>query len=295
LTEHDKFLFTWEINTGLGAQRSGSCFILGDILVIGSWNHEEAGYLKLEFHEQLMKLPVWNRTRYYCLISVLRDVNTGQRLSNCFKYRQINEDKINIGHVNIHEPGTFRLGRYKIIVEKNSSVSWQIYEGLNKIVGRQCFTESGILFIGSKEYDLFESQNKKEWFSRLKLLPQWDKTFAWSHRGVLRSCRQGQEPKKLRSAILKSDDVNTCITDNIPLLESQEHKKEGGTKILSSGFGRLKMSWYHFAKWKEWWVRLTPLLIAGLLFGWRTFSLFIGKTMRWSRKIKEYFHKYIKK
>lgn len=136
-----------------------------------------------------MKLPVWNKTRYYCLISVLRDVNTGQRLSNYFKYRRINEDKISIGTVNIHEPGIFRLGRYKIIVEKNSNVSWQIYEGLNKIVGGQCFTESGILFIGSQEYDLFESQNKREWFSRLKLLPQWDKTFAWSHREVLRSCR----------------------------------------------------------------------------------------------------------
>jgi len=295
ITEYDKFLFTWEMHIAIGAQRSGNCFIIGDILVIGHWNHEEAGYLILEFHEQLMKLPVWNKTRYYCLSSSLRDVNTGQKLSNYFNRQQVKEDKISIGPVKIPESGIFRLGRYKIIVEENSNVSYQTYEGLNKTIGGRCVTESGILFIGSKEYDLYESQSKKEWISRLKLLSQWDKTFAWSHWRVLQSCQQGKELKKSSLFIWNSEDMKICITNNIPLSKSQKHKKESSTKILSLNFERLKMSWYHFAKWKEWWARLSPLLTDGLLVGLRIFLFFMEKIAHWSRRIKEYFRKYSKK
>ena len=295
ITEYDKFLFTWESHIAIGAQRSGNCFIIGDILVIDHWDHEEAGYLILEFHEQLMKVPVWNKTRYYCLSSSLRDVNKRQKLSNYFNLQQVKEDKISIGPVKIPEPGIFRLGQYKIIVEENSNVSWQTYEGFNKTIGGRCVTESGILFIGSKEYELYESQSKKEWHSRLKLLPQWDKTFAWGHRRVLQSCHQEKEIKKLSSFVWNSEDIKICKTNNIRFSKSQEHQKDRSTKILSLNFDSLKMSWYHFAKWKEWWARLSPLLIDGLLVGLDIFLFFMGKIAYWSRRIIEYFRKHRKK
>jgi hypothetical protein len=295
ITEYDRFLLTWEAHIAIGAQRSGNGFIIGDILVIGHWNHEEAGYLKLEFNEKMMKLPVWNRTRYYCLSSSLRDVNTGQKLSDYFNRQQVNKDKISIGPVKIPEPGIFRLGRYRIIVEENSKISWQTYEGLNKTIGGPCVTESGILFIGSKKNDLYESRSKKEWFSKLKLLPQWDKTFAWSHWRVLRSCRPGKELNKSRSFIWNSVDAKIRITNNMALSKRQEHKKERSIKILPSNFERLKMSWYQAVKWKEWWDRLSPLLIDGLLVGLRIFLFIIEKIAHWLRKIEEYFREHSKK
>lgn len=64
IIEHSRVFLTWVTHIALGDQRSGKCFIIGNILVIGPWDHEEAGYLKLEFHEHLMKLPPWNKTRY---------------------------------------------------------------------------------------------------------------------------------------------------------------------------------------------------------------------------------------
>ena len=75
-----------------GVQRSGKCFILGNILIIGHWSHEESGYLQLEFSEQLQKLPVWNKTHYYCFASELLDVSTGQSLTNDFLERYIDAD-----------------------------------------------------------------------------------------------------------------------------------------------------------------------------------------------------------
>ena len=78
IIEHRGVLLTWVTHIALGAQRSGRCFIFGNILVIGPWDREEAGYLILEFHEHLMKLPAWNKTSYYCFASSLRKVGTEQ-------------------------------------------------------------------------------------------------------------------------------------------------------------------------------------------------------------------------
>jgi len=295
ITEYDKFFITWEAHIAIGAQRSGNCFIIGDILVIGPWNHEDAGYLMLEYHEQLMKLPAWNKTRYYCFSSSLRNVKTGQKLLNCFNLQQVKESKTSIGPLKIPEPGIFRLGQYKIVVEENNNVSWHAYGGLNKTIGGRCFIESGILFTWSKEYDRYESQSKKEWLGRLRLMPQWDKTFAWGHGKVLQSCHQEKELKKSRLFIRNSENMKIGITKNIPFSKSQKYKKERRTKILSLNFERLKLSWYNFPKWKEWRVRLLPLLIDAFLIGLRVFFFFMERIVYWSRRIIEYFHKRSKK
>ena len=77
ITVYENGSLWWQTHSHFGVQRSGKCFILGDILIIGHWSHEESGYLKLEFFEQLQKLPVWNKTRYYCFAFELLDVSTG--------------------------------------------------------------------------------------------------------------------------------------------------------------------------------------------------------------------------
>ena len=218
----------------LGAQRSGRCFIVGNILVIGPWDSEKAGHLKLEFHEHLMKLPAWDKTRYYCFASSLRKVGTEQSLTS-YLIEQLSIDKIGMGAVNIAVPSTFRLGRYKITVGENSIISWQTIGELNRTIGGRCFTESGILFIGPKENELDEGQSRKIFFNELKLLPQWDKTFAWGHYGSLRICKESK-PRKSYKSIWKPEYVKTCITNNMPFLQSQEFRKERSSELKVSVF-----------------------------------------------------------
>jgi hypothetical protein len=62
ITEYENGLLRWETHFNFGVQRSGKCYIFGDILIIGHWSNEGSGYLQLEFSELLQKLPIWNKT-----------------------------------------------------------------------------------------------------------------------------------------------------------------------------------------------------------------------------------------
>jgi len=289
IIEHSGVLLTWVTHIALGAQRSGRCFIVGNILLIGPLDREEAGFLKLEFHEHLMKLPPWDKTRYYCFASSLRKVGTEQSLTSYLKEQPF-IDKIGMEPVNITVPSTFRLDRYKITVGENSIVSWQTIGDLNRTIGGTCFTESGILFIGPKENELEEGQSKKIFFNELKLLPQWDKTFAWGHYGSLRICKESK-PRKSYKAIWKPEYVKTYITTNMPFLQSQGLRKEKSSEPKVSVFEGLKKAWHRMVEWKVW-GRLTSLIIAGIFFGLRIFMFIVEKIAFLSHRIIERFSKH---
>lgn len=160
IVEHGGVLLTWISHIAIGSQLSGRCFIIGNILVIGPWEHEEAGYLKLEFHEQLMRLPAWTKTPYYCLSTDIRKIDVKQSLRSCLiKHSFI--PKIGVVCDEIKGPGAFQLGRYKITVDANGIISWQTIGESNKTIGGKCVTESGILFIGPKEITSDAEQNRK--------------------------------------------------------------------------------------------------------------------------------------
>jgi len=289
IIEHSGVLLTCVTHIALGAQRSGRCFIVGNILVIGPWDSEKAGHLKLEFHEHLMKLSAWNKTRYYCFASSLRKVGTEQSLTS-YLTGQLSIDKIGMEAVNITVPSTFRLDRYKITVGENSIISWQTIGELNRTIGGRCFTESGILFIGPKENELDEGQSRKIFFNELKLLPQWDKTFAWGHYGSLRICKESKSWKSYK-AIWKPEYVKTCITNNMPFLQSQEFRKERSSELKVSVFEWLKIAWHRIVEWKVW-GRLTSLIIAGIFFGLRIFMFIVEKIAFLSHMIIERFRKH---
>ena len=289
IIEHSGVLLTWVTHIALGAQRSGRCFIVGNILLIGSLDREEAGFLKLEFHEHLMKLPPWNKTHYYCFASSLRKVGTEQSLAS-YLIKQSSIDKIGMESVNIAAPTTFRLDRYKITVGENRVISWQTIGELNRTIGGKCFTESGILFIGPKENELDEGQSRKIFFNELKLLPQWDKTFAWGHYGSLRICEESK-PRKSHKAIWKPEYGKTYITNNMPFLHRQEFRKESKSELKVSVFDSLKMAWHRIVDWKVW-GRLASLITAGTIFGFRIFMFIIQKIVLLSQRIIERFRKH---
>jgi hypothetical protein len=289
IIEHSGVLLTWMTHIALGAQRSGRCFIIGNILVIGPLDCEEAGYLKLEFHEHLMELPPWNKTRYYCFASSLRKAGTEQSLTSHL-IEQLSIDKIGMEAVNIGTPSTFRLGRYKITVGENRIISWQTIGELNRTIGGTCFSESGILFIGPKENELDEGQSRKIFFNELKMLLKWDKTFAWGQCGSLRICKESK-PRKSYKVIWKPEYVKTCITNNMLFLGRQEFRKERRSEPKVSVFEWLKMAWHRVVEWKAW-GHLTSLIIAGIFFGLRIFMFIIKKIAFLSHRIIERFRKH---
>ena len=69
----------WESHFGFGSAQTGRCFVDGNILIIGARDGEKSGYLKREFMEHLVKLPPWEKTKYYCLSHALHKCNAKVR------------------------------------------------------------------------------------------------------------------------------------------------------------------------------------------------------------------------
>jgi len=289
IIEHNGVLLTWVTHIALGAQRSGKCFIVGNILLIGSLDREEAGFLKLEFHEQLMKLPPWDKTRYYCFASSLRKVGTELSLTSYLR-EQLPIDKTGMESVSITEPGTFRLDRYKITVSENRIISWKTIGGSNRTIGGECFTESGILFIGPKENEFGEGKSRKIFFNELKKLPQWDITSAWGHYGSLRICEESRTRKSYK-AIWKPEYMKTYIANNMPLLHRQEFRKERGSELKVSVIDSLKLAWHRIVYWKVW-GRLVNLILTGTIYGFRILIFIIDKIVFLSQRMIERFRKH---
>jgi len=282
IIEHGGILLTWVSHTALGEQLSGRCFIVGNILVIGPPEDEDPGFLKLEFHKQLMKLPQWAKTTFYCFASSIRKVDTEQSIIDDLKqhpYLHAKDNEV----IDTKGPGIFRLGRYKISVDKNNIISWQTIGELNRIISGRCITESGILFIGPKENESEDGQSRREFFAGQKLLGQWDKTFAWGHYGSLIKCK---EPKcqKSYAAAWTSEDQKISITNVMPFPQSQEHSRERFHVYTASGTEWLKTIWHRIVEW-DFWKRLAPLFIAGVITPFRFSVFFAGKCVSVSIRI----------
>jgi hypothetical protein len=170
---------SWVKHSPLGFQRSGRCKILGNILVLLPCDHEEPGYLKLEFHEHLRKLPPWTKTIYYCYSASLMRVGISQSIT-CDAINSISENKISCGSVSQTEIGSYRLNRCKITIDKNLVVSWKTISGLEKNLGGSCYIESNIILLGPQVNESNDSQ-RRLFFTELKSLPLWNKTAAWSY------------------------------------------------------------------------------------------------------------------
>ncbi len=289
IIEHGDILFTWVMHIALGAQRSGKCFIIGNILVLVHWDHEESGFLKLEFHEQLMKLPAWNKTRYYCFASSLRKVVTARSLTSD-NVEQLSVEKKYNKTDHIIEPGIFRLRRYKITVDEKGHISWQTIIELNRTLCGKSFVESGILFLEPKEDELYEDQSKQQFFKRLKLLPRWDKTSAWGYSGVLKICNES-ELRKSYAAVRTPEYMETCLTKNKSFSQSKEFRKKRLFELKASGVQWSRMAWQSIVGWKVW-GRLTSLIIACIYFGVRI-VMFVAKIIAFLlHRIIQRFHEY---
>jgi hypothetical protein len=77
----------WKSHSGLGSLKKGRCHIRGSILFLESGETEQSGLKKREFLQQLIHLPYWERTKYFCTSYAIYYSKTG---AIC---RRLGEDK----------------------------------------------------------------------------------------------------------------------------------------------------------------------------------------------------------
>lgn len=232
---------TWVKHMPFGGQRSGQCYRLGNILVIFPWDHEEPGYLKLEFDKYSMKLPRWTKTLYYCFASTLRQVHIAKGLSTDI-IRQIASVKSSHKVAKMAESRSFQLGRYKITVHKSNIISWQTIGGLSKTIGGTCFIESDIIFLGPQENES-DTKQRRLFFAELKKLPLWYKTVVWGQAGSLKICEKSKNQRPLYSATWNPEPKKISIKENLNLLQSEGLSEEKFREIKESGIDWFKNMW----------------------------------------------------
>ncbi|MDT8380442.1 MAG: hypothetical protein RQ739_16285 [Desulfotignum sp.] len=260
ITGYDDFFYTWEMNMAMGEHRIGNCFVIGDILVFEPLTQQKEGCLQLEFYERLKKLPTWDITHYFCASANLRDAGTGRPLTHFFNNRQLRGNQTYTGLSQTGEHGIFRLGRNKVSIEKTGAVSWRRYKRPNCIKGGSGFIKSGILFLGPGEYDVHESMNKKRWHENLGVLPEWDKTFAWSHHNFLHCVAPQVNPKlSFWQVNLKKKGEKQSIQSP----KQRHHAEPDERKTVFYDTGQQKKPWrrQRSIRWKQGFKRILPLLM----------------------------------
>lgn len=197
LTEYESGGIRWETHFDFGRQRSGACFIQGNILIIKPWSEEKDGFLIGEFLDQLKNLPAWDKTLYYCFFSELLDIKAGRKLT-ADRLKQMsfrmNTHQAEAEGLKALRPGPYRIDRYRITINDDRTIAWQMPGGMNRIIGGQGLIESGILFLGPMAGGELK-QNKQEFLYQLSRLPQWNITTAWCRHSALRPCQEKQQIK----------------------------------------------------------------------------------------------------
>ena len=180
----------WDAHSGLGKQIGGPCFVYGNMLIFGTRCSEEDGFLKLEFFNQLKRLPFWHKTRYYCFISALMDVSSGTNISEQ-KLQQLialsGRTKIDSENMVSESPETFRLWQYQISIAPDGDITWKTCGGMGQIFGGPAIIESDVLFLGPKKFDAPRQNDKRDFLHSLRTLPKWDQTNLWCRSLALKS------------------------------------------------------------------------------------------------------------
>jgi len=293
INEYENGLLWWEAHHGFGAQRSGKCFLADDILIIGDWSHEENGYFKGEFVDQLRELPAWNKTKYYCVAVELLEVATGRSLHEKSLEQLVslaNIKKAGAEALLDDYPGTFRLGKYQITVAADGQLSWQAHGGMKRVVGGRCTIQSGVLFIGRQKHENV-GPSKQEFLNQLNRLPQWRRTETWSHSAALRIFEPRQQEEWPSTTSRLRDTEGDRLSYEKPA--SYPHRQERPFKRwLPLGFKFGKPSWKLPRRTKVWLLWLIPLVLIGLVFGLISALHSVAKKLHWFHSHDEHHHRY---
>lgn len=202
IIEYEGGLFRWEKHSGLGEQKSGPCYVKGEVLIIGKPTRQGAGFLILEFDERLRKCPPWNKTPYYCHeddILVVELTTRGQADST-----------------GLLPARDFRLGNYLISVHQDGDISWSVCRRRKAIARGQAWIRGDILFLDNQTTENYQDLTK--FAQRLESLPAWDATSAW--------CPHPARRVHMATSAKNSADSRRLPVDAVPSPEIRAHTFE---------------------------------------------------------------------
>jgi len=271
ITENLSGYLYWEIHSGFAFFKRGNCFIKGNILFIEFSDIEESGFLKMEFIEQLDKLPKWRKTKYYCSNYRTYNCKTGKipPFQEMFSQthaniadREARTKQNNIKHIEIVEDICYRLGRYKIIEKNNGRVWWESHRRLNISKAGRCFTEGNILFMMPAEIEK-TGLVKKDFMQHLNQLSNWTKTDYYCDSYSLYYCENGRICRDIEEREEREE------REQIKVKEDLLDKKLKNNNAYSGGAVEVKTSFNQIdiAKFMRWSKRI-GISILELLKNW---------------------------
>jgi hypothetical protein len=93
ITEINNGQLFWKSPSGLGTLKKGRCHIKGRILFLEPGETEQSRLLKREFIQQLIRLPDWERTKYFCPSFTIYYSNTGAICRSLEEEKDLNGTK----------------------------------------------------------------------------------------------------------------------------------------------------------------------------------------------------------
>ena len=90
ITEMNNGQLFWKSSSGLGTLKKGRCHIKGSILFLEPGETEQSSLLKREFIQQLIRLPDWERTEYFCPSYTIYYSNTGAICRSLEEEKELN-------------------------------------------------------------------------------------------------------------------------------------------------------------------------------------------------------------
>ena len=93
ITEMNNGQLFWKSPSGLGTLKKGRCHIKGSILFLEPGETEQSSLLKREFMQQLIRLPDWERTKYFCPSYTIYYSNTGAICRSLEEEKDLNGTK----------------------------------------------------------------------------------------------------------------------------------------------------------------------------------------------------------
>jgi len=83
----------WKSPSGLDTLKKGRCHIKGSILFLEPGATEQSSLLKRAFMQQLIRLPDWRRTKYFCPSYTIYYSNTGAICRSLVEGKDLNSTK----------------------------------------------------------------------------------------------------------------------------------------------------------------------------------------------------------
>lgn len=232
IIEHDSEDLRWETHFGIGELKEGRCFKKGSILFIGPAENDRPGFLKLEFIEELEKLPDWTKTKYYCSGFEVYHCRSNQTvkkedmqiwtlMKNRIEKEKKNSERTNrqddVSFMPESKDRAFQLNRYEIVKKKDGRIIWNRFRNPNNIGKGECVILEDILFL-KPPLNRRHAKIKEQFSVRLQDLPKWDQTSYYCPKYSLHECvKKTLGDKKIGlsdTGLSKKDSVTKELQDS---------------------------------------------------------------------------------